>query len=80
MTDYFEINPEGEELVSQAEIKVVEPIEHKWVVEPFGAGGEVQMFLASRPGPIRRFWMRLFFGWKFKRIQKLGKVFEEEGD
>jgi len=79
MTDDFEfdIRPEGEELVSQTEIKVVEPPVHKWVVEPFGEGGDVQMFLASRPGLIRRFWMRVFFGWKFERIQELGKVFED---
>jgi len=82
MTDdfEFEIKPEGEEIVSQAEIKIVEPIEHLWVVEPFGEGGDVKMFLASRPGPIRRFWMWVFFGWKFEPIQELGTIFEKEGD
>lgn len=79
MTDDFdfEISPEGEELVPEAEIKVLEQPVHKWVVEPFGGDNPVQIFLPNRPGLIRRFFMWAFFGWKFERVHELGKVFED---
>ena len=51
------------------DLKILEPMESKWQIAPF-VDEQVLVFLPTRPSLWYRIWMRIFLGWKFKKIIK----------
>ena len=51
------------------DLRILEPIKSEWQVAPF-IDEQILVFLPARPSLWYRIWMRVFFGWKFKKVTK----------
>ena len=58
---------EIDNLMAGREMQIIEPLKSEWKVAPF-IDEQILVFLPTRPSLWYRIWMRVFFGWRFEKI------------